>query len=98
LIRLRFNTKAHETPGGELKWRVIFEKDGTFEEVLVKDWRSRHATTTRTTTLPSLRKLRRTQPLKLISLAANLSSNRPSNNGVPEITATKHCCVLASVG
>jgi hypothetical protein len=38
LIRLRYNTMAHETPGGELKWRVILEKgDGQFEEVLVKE-------------------------------------------------------------
>jgi hypothetical protein len=38
LIRLRYNTMAHETPGGELKWRVILEKgDGGFEEVLVKE-------------------------------------------------------------
>jgi hypothetical protein len=38
LIRLRYNTMAHETPGGELKWRVILEKaDGQFEEILVKE-------------------------------------------------------------
>ena len=38
LIRLRYNTIAHETPRGELKWRVILERsDGSFEEVLVKD-------------------------------------------------------------
>ena len=38
LIRLRYNTMSHETPGGELKWRVILEKDsGQFEEVLVKE-------------------------------------------------------------
>jgi hypothetical protein len=27
---------AGETPGGEWKWRVIFERSGQFEEVLVK--------------------------------------------------------------
>ena len=27
---------SHETPGGEWKWRVILEKDGQYEEVLVK--------------------------------------------------------------
>ena len=37
LIRLRYNTMADETPNGELKWRVILEKDGVFEEVLVKE-------------------------------------------------------------
>lgn len=37
LIRLRYNTMAHETPDGELKWRVILEKNGGFEEVLVKE-------------------------------------------------------------
>jgi hypothetical protein len=38
LIRLRYNTMAHETPRGELKWRVILERsDGSFEEILVKD-------------------------------------------------------------
>lgn len=36
LIRLRYNTMAHETPGGEWKWRVILEKNGHYEEVLVK--------------------------------------------------------------
>ena len=37
LIRYRYNTMANETPNGELKWRVIFERDGgRFEEVLVK--------------------------------------------------------------
>jgi hypothetical protein len=36
LIRLRFNTMADATPGGEFTWRVILEKDGGFEEVLVK--------------------------------------------------------------
>ena len=37
LIRLRYNTMADETPGGEWKWRVILEKDGQYEEVLVKE-------------------------------------------------------------
>jgi hypothetical protein len=36
LIRLRYNTMSHETPGGEWKWRVILERDGQYEEVLVK--------------------------------------------------------------
>ena len=36
LIRFRYNTMAHETPGGEWKWRVILERNGTFEDVLVK--------------------------------------------------------------
>jgi hypothetical protein len=36
LIRYRYNTMADETPGGEWKWRVILEKNGQFEEVLVK--------------------------------------------------------------
>ena len=36
LIRYRYNTMADQTPGGELKWRVIFERHGAFEEVLVK--------------------------------------------------------------
>ena len=36
LIRYRYNTMAHQTPGGEWKWRVIFERGGGFEEVLVK--------------------------------------------------------------
>jgi len=36
LIRYRFNTKADQTPGGELKWRVIFEREDHFEEVVVK--------------------------------------------------------------
>ena len=30
---------ADQTPGGEWKWRVILERNGTFEEVLVKDLR-----------------------------------------------------------
>ncbi|MES1202898.1 MAG: hypothetical protein ABUS57_15785, partial [Pseudomonadota bacterium] len=37
LLRLRYNTMADETPGGEWKWRVILEKGGQFEEVLVKE-------------------------------------------------------------
>jgi hypothetical protein len=37
LIRLRYNTMADQTPNGELKWRVILEKDSGFEEVLVKE-------------------------------------------------------------
>ena len=37
LIRYRYNTMADQTPGGEWKWRVIFELgDGKYEEVLVK--------------------------------------------------------------
>ncbi|MGX1110189.1 hypothetical protein AB7M47_008572 [Bradyrhizobium elkanii] len=36
LIRLRYNTMADESPGGEWKWRVILERDGGYEEVLVK--------------------------------------------------------------
>jgi hypothetical protein len=36
LIRYRYNTMSEETPGGEWKWRVIFERNGRFEEVLVK--------------------------------------------------------------
>jgi hypothetical protein len=37
LIRYRYNTMADETPGGAWKWRVIFERDGAFEEVLVRE-------------------------------------------------------------
>ena len=37
LIRLRYNTMAHETPGGEWKWRVILEVNGDYDEVLVKE-------------------------------------------------------------
>ena len=37
LIRLRYNTMADETPGGEWKWRVILERNGAYEEVLVKE-------------------------------------------------------------
>jgi hypothetical protein len=36
LIRYRFNTMADQTPGGEFKWRVIFERGDQFEEVVVK--------------------------------------------------------------
>jgi hypothetical protein len=36
LIRYRYNTKADETPGGEWKWRVVFERGDQYEEVLVK--------------------------------------------------------------
>ena len=36
-IRYRYNTMADQTPGGEWKWRVIFERgSGKYEEVLVK--------------------------------------------------------------
>ncbi|OPY98929.1 hypothetical protein A5906_30700 [Bradyrhizobium sacchari] len=37
LIRLRYNTMADESPGGEWRWRVIMERDGGYEEVLVKE-------------------------------------------------------------
>lgn len=37
LIRIRYNTMVNETPNSDLKWRLIFEKDGCFEEVLVKE-------------------------------------------------------------
>jgi hypothetical protein len=37
LVRVRYNTMADDTPGGEFKWRVILERDGKFEEVLVKE-------------------------------------------------------------
>jgi hypothetical protein len=36
LIRYRYNTMADQTPGGEWKWRVVFERGGAFEEVLVR--------------------------------------------------------------
>ena len=36
LIRYRYNTTAHETPGGKWKWRVVLEDANGFEEVLVK--------------------------------------------------------------
>ncbi len=35
-IRYRYNTMSGETPGGEWKWRVIFERGAGYEEVLVK--------------------------------------------------------------
>lgn len=35
-IRYRYNTLADQTPGGEWKWRVIFERGDGYEEVLVK--------------------------------------------------------------
>ncbi len=35
-IRYRYNTMADQTPGGEWKWRVIFERSDGYEEVLVK--------------------------------------------------------------
>jgi hypothetical protein len=37
LIRYRYNTMADQTPGGEWKWRVIFERGDRYEEVLVKE-------------------------------------------------------------
>ena len=37
LIRIRYNTKAEETVGGQWKWRVILEGPDGFEEVLVKN-------------------------------------------------------------
>jgi hypothetical protein len=36
LIRYRYNTMADQTPGGEWKWRVIFERGDGYKEVLVK--------------------------------------------------------------
>src|ERR1700742_2484740 len=39
LIRYRYNTMAHETPDGEWKWRIIFERGADYEEVLVKQLR-----------------------------------------------------------
>jgi hypothetical protein len=36
LIRYRYNTMADQTPGGEWKWRVIFERGDQYEEVLVR--------------------------------------------------------------
>ena len=36
LIRYRYNTMADQTPDGEWKWRVIFERGNQYEEVLVK--------------------------------------------------------------
>jgi hypothetical protein len=37
LIRLRYNTMADQTPGGEFKRRIILERGHVFEEVLVKE-------------------------------------------------------------
>jgi hypothetical protein len=38
LIRLRYNTQADQTPGGEWKWRVILEtQPEQYQEVLVKE-------------------------------------------------------------
>jgi len=36
LIRYRYNTMAEASPDGAWKWRVILERNGGFEEVLVK--------------------------------------------------------------
>jgi hypothetical protein len=36
LIRIRYNTRADNTPNGEWKWRVVLESGRGFEEVLVK--------------------------------------------------------------
>ena len=37
LIRFRYNTMADQTPDGEWKWRVIFERGAnSYEEILVK--------------------------------------------------------------
>jgi hypothetical protein len=36
LVRYRYNTKADQTPNGEWKWRVVFERGDGYEEVLVK--------------------------------------------------------------
>jgi hypothetical protein len=36
LIRYRYNTMGHETPGGGWKWRVVFEDADGFHEILVK--------------------------------------------------------------
>ena len=35
-IRYRYNTMAHETPGGTWKWRVVIEDANGFQEILVK--------------------------------------------------------------
>ena len=35
-IRYRYNTMAHETPGGTWKWRVVIEDANGFHEILVK--------------------------------------------------------------
>jgi hypothetical protein len=39
LIRIRYNTMADQTPGGEWKWRVILETQTGYEEVLAKSLR-----------------------------------------------------------
>ncbi len=36
LIRVRYNTMADQTPGGEWKWRVVIETDAGYEESLAK--------------------------------------------------------------
>jgi hypothetical protein len=36
LIRYRYNTMGHETPGGGWKWRVVLEDADGFHEILVK--------------------------------------------------------------
>ncbi len=36
LIRIRYNTKAAETPGGAFKWRVVHEVNGELREILAK--------------------------------------------------------------
>jgi hypothetical protein len=36
LIRYRYNTMAAESPNGEWFWRIILERDGGYEEILVK--------------------------------------------------------------
>jgi hypothetical protein len=36
LIRYRYNTMGHETPGGGWKWRVVLEDADAFHEILVK--------------------------------------------------------------
>lgn len=37
LIRVRYNTMADQTPGGEWKWRVVLETDKGYEEFLAKN-------------------------------------------------------------
>ena len=36
LIRYRYNAMADQTPDGEWKWRIIFERGDQFAEVLAK--------------------------------------------------------------
>jgi hypothetical protein len=36
LIRIRYNTMAAETPGGEWKWRVVEEASQGYKETLAK--------------------------------------------------------------